>query len=186
MMWFTSDNHFGHKNVIKYCNRPFKNIQDMNELMIYNWNCCVMPDDIIFHLGDFSFLGMVESTKIVSRLNGYKILIKGNHDKSRAKMLRMGFNEVMKKMILPINSEDKFVLSHYPYKDQAYDPTKRTKKLGEPPIDAGSWLLCGHIHNRWKTKGKMINVGVDQWKFAPCSIVSLVKLRNEINDTHNK
>lgn len=181
MMWFTADNHFGHKNVIEYCKRPFENLQDMNELMVYNWNCCVKPDDIIFHLGDFSFMGMTESIKLLSRLNGYKILIRGNHDKNRRKMLRMGFNEVMDRVLLPINKEEEFVLSHYPYKDQDDDPTKRTRKLREFPVDAGSWLLCGHVHERWRTKNKMINVGVDQWKFAPCSILSVVKLRNESN-----
>ncbi len=180
MIWFTSDNHFGHKNVIEYCKRPFENVTDMDELMIYNWNCCVSPQDIVYHLGDFTFHGMIKSAEIMKRLNGYKTLIKGNHDKSRRKMLRMGFAEVMDQVILPINSDDQFLLSHYPYRDQDYDLTKRSKKLGEFPVDAGSWLLCGHVHERWLHKKRMINVGVDQWKFAPCSIVSVVKLRNKI------
>jgi calcineurin-like phosphoesterase family protein len=55
--YFTSDNHFGHKNIINYCNRPFNNIEHMHQEMIDRWNSVVNPEDIVFHLGDFVFRG---------------------------------------------------------------------------------------------------------------------------------
>lgn len=61
-VWFTSDNHFNHENVIRYCNRPFSGVQDMNAAMIKNWNARVRPQDFIFCVGDFGF-GTKESLK---------------------------------------------------------------------------------------------------------------------------
>ena len=76
-----ADTHFSHDNIIKYCNRPFKDIDHMNSALIKKWNTAVSKRDYVFVLGDFS-LGNAELTKvIVSQLNGYKILVKGNHDK---------------------------------------------------------------------------------------------------------
>src|SRR6185503_2555547 len=83
MIWFISDTHFNHNNIIKYSNRPFFSVQEMNETMISNWNNCVAPGETIFHLGDFMCgkRGDVEGIKnLVSRLNGTKVLILGNHD----------------------------------------------------------------------------------------------------------
>ena len=53
-IWFTSDTHFSHCNIIKYCNRPFKDVDEMNKILIQNWNNVVRPDDIVWHLGDFA------------------------------------------------------------------------------------------------------------------------------------
>ena len=75
--FMTSDTHFGHANIIKYCNRPFKSVKEMDNILIKNWNSVVSDEDIVFHLGDFSF-ERKDSYKY--RLNGDIILIKGNHD----------------------------------------------------------------------------------------------------------
>ncbi len=53
-IWFTSDTHFGHANIIRFCDRPFKDIQEMNERLIANWNAVVRPGDSVYHMGDFS------------------------------------------------------------------------------------------------------------------------------------
>jgi len=53
--WFSADDHFGHGNIIKYCNRPFKDSNDMNSSLIRNWNQRVKPEDTVFHVGDFCF-----------------------------------------------------------------------------------------------------------------------------------
>lgn len=86
-MFITSDMHFGHANIIKYCNRPFKDVDDMNNKLIHNWNQRVKEDDIVYHLGDFCFKGGVEGgiskpQYWENQLNGKIIHIKGNHDKN--------------------------------------------------------------------------------------------------------
>ena len=80
-LYVTSDTHFNHKNIIKYCNRPFNDVYEMNETLINNWNSVVTPEDIIYHLGDFGFGTKEELQEIFDRLNGYKYLIMGNHDR---------------------------------------------------------------------------------------------------------
>lgn len=79
-VFFTSDTHFYHGNIIRFCNRPFKDMEMMNETIISNWNNTVGQDDIVFHLGDFCLGGSAEWTKILDRLNGKIYLIMGNHD----------------------------------------------------------------------------------------------------------
>ena len=87
-VYFTSDTHFYHSNIIGFCKRPFKNVEDMNETLIENWNRVVGQDDIVFHLGDFCLGGSHEWTKILNRLNGKIYLILGNHD---LKNIRQGY-----------------------------------------------------------------------------------------------
>ena len=81
--WVTSDLHFGHKNIIRYSKRPFKDVEDMNEQLIQRWNDRVSPDDIVFNLGDFAFLKPEQIAKILSRLNGKQYFVMGNHDLDR-------------------------------------------------------------------------------------------------------
>jgi calcineurin-like phosphoesterase family protein len=78
--WFTSDTHFGHTNIIRFCNLPYANADDMDRDMIDNWNALVDPEDIVFHLGDVSFHKVEKTKEILNSLNGRKHLIKGNHD----------------------------------------------------------------------------------------------------------
>lgn len=107
-----ADTHFSHDNIIKYCNRPFKDINHMNSALIKKWNTAVSKRDYVFVLGDFS-LGNAELTKvIVSQLNGYKILVKGNHDKLPNDLyLEAGFKEVSS---YPILFEGFYLMSHEP------------------------------------------------------------------------
>lgn len=94
-IFIISDTHFGHKNVIEYCNRPFKTIKDMNDKIIENWNNVVSPNDLVYHLGDFGFGNRTEVNEFRKRLNGDIILIKGNHDRrGNESFLNAGFKEV--------------------------------------------------------------------------------------------
>ena len=78
--WFTSDHHFGHKNILEYEKeaRPFKTIEEMNETLIERWNSVVQPHHLVYHLGDFCF--GKKNMDIAARLNGKKKLVMGNHD----------------------------------------------------------------------------------------------------------
>ena len=85
MIYFISDTHFYHSNIIKYCDRPFKDTNEMNETIINNWNSIVKNNDTIYHLGDFCLSTNDEIKSIFNKLNGNKILIRGNHDRKSVK-----------------------------------------------------------------------------------------------------
>lgn len=183
--FFSSDQHFGHTNVIGYCNRPFANIQQMNDTLISNWNDIVTNEDHIYVLGDFS-MSINSMVEITPKLNGTKYLIPGNHDichsyhkKSRILEKRenqikryedMGWNVLQEQETILIYGV-KFNVCHHPI-EMVTEYDDKYKKWR--PIDDGRPLLCGHIHQHWKTKRTaqgtlMINVGVDVWDFKPVS-----------------
>lgn len=111
-VWLIGDTHFFHKNIINYENRPFKSVEEMNEALITNWNNKVSKDDKVFVLGDFALCTKNKMFDIVSRLNGYKVLIMGNHDNYAPEVyIGLGFKEVYR---YPIIFEDFFILSHEP------------------------------------------------------------------------
>lgn len=111
-IWFTSDTHFSHHNIIQYCNRPFKDTDEMNKVLIQNWNNVVMPDDIVWHLGDFALGDKTKIPEIVQKLHGNIRLVKGNHDNRSNQFYRdCGFKEVYN---LPVVFDEFIVLSHAP------------------------------------------------------------------------
>ena len=112
MIYFIADTHFNYRNIIEYYNRPFKDTNEMNEYIIQKWNSVVKENDIVYHLGDVGF-GTTEMLKeLVSRLNGTKILLRGNHDFKRGVngWKEVGFSEVYKKRI----ELENLVLTHAP------------------------------------------------------------------------
>lgn len=149
-LYFTSDTHWWHTNVIKYCNRPFKSVEQMNDTLIVNWNSIIGKDDTVFHLGDFCFCGPIKAKEILEQLNGNIILIKGNHDyKSVVKL----FDEVYPQVHL--NIEDKSVyLNHYPFAS----------------FPENCYQLFGHIHSNSGIYSKnQYDVGVDNNNYKPIS-----------------
>src|SRR5512135_1658657 len=92
--WFISDTHFGHANIIRYSNRPYKDVDEMNEMMIQEWNKLVKPGDLVYHNGDFAFLPTDKLEKLLRRLSGSIHLVLGNHDKdiikNRNQLLKQG------------------------------------------------------------------------------------------------
>lgn len=94
-IWITSDLHLNHTNIIKYCNRPYNSVTAMNEGIIHYWNLLIDNDDIVIFLGDLCFAKTsqaAEDTKYwASRLNGKKIIVKGNHDFKKLKYTSLGF-----------------------------------------------------------------------------------------------
>lgn len=198
MIYFTSDNHYWHNNVIRYCDRPFVSVEEMNEAMILNWNNMVRPEDTVYVLGDFSLAFRAVET-ISQRLMGHKILIPGNHDflhsyhkKSRKednrkiwiqKYVDYGWQVLPEQTTLDVPGVATFNLCHHPYSDETGEGDKYARWR---PVDDGRILLCGHIHEKWKTKRSpkdtlQVNVGVDVWDMAPVSLDRIVEL---INDGH--
>ena len=181
--WFTSDTHFGHEGIIAYCERPFKDVAEMDAELIRRWNACVQPGDTIYHMGDFSFCGLIHTREIMAQLNGYKVLVHGNHDKhffrKDGSFKDVGFDNTMLNGF--IERDGKILeMSHYQYK--GYDDLEGRDFSHVQLDDKGNWLLHGHVHRRWKINGRMINVGVDQWGFAPVSeeeIMGIVKPEKE-------
>lgn len=169
--FFTSDHHFGHRNIIDYCNRPFKVIKDMDEFMIKRWNEVVGPNDTVYHLGDFCLGSPAQCGTILEQLNGKKVLIRGNHDScSRtAYRQRVGFLEVY--LCLEVHG---MKLCHFPATgdDERHGDKHFDKR---PSLKDGEWLLCGHVHDIWKFKGRQFNVGVDVHDYYPLSLEQVLK-----------
>ena len=150
--WFTSDTHFDHANVIKYCNRPFRNKDEMNEALIENWNSVVRSGDRVFHLGDFAFSN--DPGKFFHRLNGDKILILGNHDRQPVKHLP--WNSVHTYFELKIDGKF-IVLCHYAFK--AWNKSHH-----------GALNFFGHSHGSMPMNSQQIDVGVDCWNYTPVNL----------------
>ena len=111
-IFLIGDCHFGHRNIIKYCNRPFKDVEDMNEQLIKNWNSVVGKNDIIYVVGDFALCGKQKIIEIGQRLNGRKRLILGNHDQASVNTYReAGFEFVYNHSIV---LDDFYIVSHIP------------------------------------------------------------------------
>ena len=109
-IFFTSDTHFGGDDIRRYENRPFADVQAMDEAMIQRWNAVVSPKDTVWHLGDFGAAG--HEAELLSRLNGRVLLVRGNHDtRDNAYYRAAGFAEVYD---LPVLYEGFWLLSHEP------------------------------------------------------------------------
>lgn len=173
--WLTADLHFGHKNILKYEDRPFSDIEAMDEALIQNWNSCVQPSQTILIVGDFALCGTQKCEAVVKRLNGYKFLLMGNHDwkHSPNRWLKMGFWDARKGSI---DLGRNLIACHLPYSGDSGDEDRYEK--ARPP-DEGKVLLHGHVHSKWKTNGRMINVGVDVWDLKPVSREVVTKLIEE-------
>ena len=176
MRWWTSDHHFGHANIIKYCNRPFAGADEMNKAMVDRWNDLVDDGDEVWIVGDL-VLGQltVNLSAHVWRLKGRKILVPGNHDacwQGHKKTKRQitcyfdlgGIARIVDDPAPVTLAGQRVRINHFPY---ALDTRYDLKHMKHRPSDDGSWLLHGHIHEKWRQHGRQINIGVDAWDFAP-------------------
>ena len=167
--YLISDTHFNHKNIIDYCNRPFKTIEEMNNKIISNWNKVVKENDIVYHLGDF-FLGSKDDLKnIVDKLNGTIYLVRGNHDRLTVKSYEDCGIIVLKNAPISIDKY-KIILSHRP--------------LPDTMIKDGYINIHGHIHQRKLEdiydsnlfdKKKHLNVSCDVLNFEPILLDNIIK-----------
>ena len=153
MIYYTSDLHLGHANIIKLCNRPFSDVTAMNEALINNWNARITNADTVYIIGDLMFRTADDPTIYLDRLKGKKHLIIGNHDKSWMKKVELSkYFESVERMLVFGNGKCKVTLCHYPM--MSFE---------------GKYLIYGHIHNNkndtyWnllKTMDNALNASVE-------------------------
>lgn len=184
--WWTADLHFGHANIIRYCDRPFDGVEAMDEGLIERWNDAVAPDDEVWVLGDFALGGLAEHLPLAKRLAGHKILVAGNHDacwEGRPKggferwideYLEAGFERIVQPPTTAALGGTVLVVHHFPYHGDSRGDVERFAE--HRPDDQGAWLLHGHVHDRWRQAGRQINVGVDAWGGRPIGDAQLADL----------
>ena len=184
--FWTSDSHFWHGNILKYCNRPFESVEAMNDALVANWNSVVGPDDHVYHLGDFCF-GNVEKWNWClepERLNGHIHLILGNHDPER--VFRDGtllerFDSIDFQKIIIIEGWT-VIMNHFPFLSFSNN------------FDHKVMQLFGHIHSGpgefgnvlpegYKLQWNQYDVGVDNNNYTP---VSWVQIREKLNLAMNE
>lgn len=185
MRWFTSDLHIGHANIIKHSDRPFVDVGQMNAGLVALWNSVVSPEDEVWVIGDIDMGQIDESFRYLAQLVGHKHLVLGNHDRpfkdvhdrygwAEVYRDRAGFVELHRGEVeLDLADGTTVRLCHFPYEGDSGD---RDRFVEHRPEDDGRWLLHGHVHEKWRQRGRMINVGVDVWAGLPVSEDRLVEM----------
>lgn len=167
MYYFTSDEHYFHKRIIEYSNRPFKDVEEMNETLIHNNNEVVTKNDVVVHGGDFGWLKTIhDAEKIIKRLNGTHLFVRGSHDRWMNKF----YHEIWQKRF-----GDKFiVVCHY-------------AMLVWPRSHYNSILLFGHSHGHLNSKiqGQCYDIGVDNNNFYPISEEQIFEIMKNKEDNFN-
>ncbi len=167
--WVTSDTHFMHENIIRYCNRPFKDSDDMTEVLINRWNSVVKKGDYVYHLGDF----FIEKPRtewedhkrdwILSRLNGRITLILGNHDDVSYLSTKKRFHEIV--LWKPWNNsigKQPMLFTHVPVHENSIMFN-----------NSDAINVHGHTHNFGSPKGPYKCVCVELTDYTPVSIEEL-------------
>ena len=188
-IFFTSDFHIGHANSIIFDERPFRDLEHMHEVLINNYNSTVRDTDTCYFLGDMGLCNSEYLTKVVSQLNGTKVLVLGNHDKGIDAMYKVGFDVVLHGATMQIAGE-RVTMSHCPllgvYREDTSSMTRSELKEnwhGESrekyrifsTHDNGQFHLHGHVHSPNKGRsqkilGQQYDVGVCANNFRPVSI----------------
>jgi calcineurin-like phosphoesterase family protein len=169
MIWITGDQHWGHARIIELCNRPFRDVAEMNEMLIANYNAVVGPDDEVYFLGDVAWKDVIAATNILRhRLNQSKrYLLIGNHDHKniRDPMFASCFEWIKDYHELTYNKQ-LYVMSHYPF--HSWRNSNRA-----------SFCCHGHTHSKIdNSQHYRMDCGVDNplCGFAPISIEAIEAL----------
>lgn len=170
--FLTADTHFGHENIIRYCNRPFANADEMNRVLIQNWNSVVHPRDIVWHLGDFA-IGKTDAevAEIFRSLNGTIKLLIGNHDVDRKGRLiqslaRLPWQTPPSHYAEIKHDKKRIILSHY-------------AGMTWNNAHHGSYQAFGHSHGQLKSLPRSLDVGVDAQNFRPISVEEFIRQADE-------
>lgn len=167
-VWMWSDTHFGHKNIIKYCNRPYPDVDLMNYSMLGNYLNVVKPNDIVVFGGDVGFMSEAKINEFLDQMPGYKIQIVGNHDLHRdGKLFNLNFDERHLCMVVDVVDHDleyQLLFTHYPM----------------TVVPKGCVNVHGHIHQHTLDPWN-INISVEHTNYAPLNMkVVLERARNYI------
>lgn len=181
--FYISDTHFGHFNIIKHCNRPFSTVEEMDEVMINNWNNVVTSKDTVYILGDVVF-SKNNPVDYLKKLNGKKIVIVGNHDydisKNHKKYLESKLiDRICDYLEITDNIDNqyyKIIMSHYPMVEWN-------------GFFRGSIHLYGHIHNNIQNNAYKImkninnayNVGADILDFTPKTLSEVIQYNKKFS-----
>ena len=161
-IFLISDLHIGHKNILKYCQRPFSLVEEMTNFFINNWNSIITNNDRVFMLGDFCLTGKNKIVEVGRKLNGRKTLVWGNHESASLNTYyAAGFEMVSK---YPILLNDTYILSHYPI------PVCKYKNIH------------GHIHNKpllFSNPENYFNVSVENINYTPINLTEIEAYFNE-------
>lgn len=178
--WITSDLHFGHKNIMKFCPQTRARFRDdlayMNNAMVEEWNARVEPGDLVYILGDVAFMSGSDAGRIMNRLNGDKILVEGNHDRKTLmdETFRGAFKEIHKYLDITYDGH-KCVMFHYPIHE--WDQMHR-----------GALHFHGHLHGgtTGMEKYRCMDVGMDSTGEIVISMDRAVRMikDNEIKSHH--
>ena len=131
--FYIADWHYNHANCIAFDNRPFKNVQEMNDELIKRWNSVVSENDTVYILGDMFWCNCKDALPVLDQLHGSKVLIKGNHDRVNGQV-RNHFENITSYDEIVLNGNKHIVLCHFPvlfFNRHRY----------------GSYMLYGHVHN---------------------------------------
>jgi len=191
--FYTADTHIGHKRILELCDRPFDNVEEMNEAIIDNINAVANEDDHLFVVGDALMGKLDDSLALVERIKPHTHLIVGNHDrmfihtgmseKEHRKALESfkryhdaGFEIIGYQEYHDIGDHG-VKICHFPYEGDSHDEDRYVEAR---PIDYfGEWLICGHVHNAWTQRGRQINVGVDVRDFTPLHEDEILEIINQ-------
>lgn len=183
--YFTADLHLGHGNIIEYSARPFRDVAHMSAELVERWNATVESTGEVLVLGDFAMGRIAETLPVASELNGRKVLVAGNHDRcwhghkkgvdaAVDRYLDAGFDEIWQGSVdLRLGGQVRALACHFPYRGDSHD---HDRFVAQRPADAGAWLLHGHVHQSWKVRERMVNVGVDVWDYRPVPESAIAEL----------
>lgn len=184
MIFFTSDQHFQHANIIQYCDRPFSSVEEMNLELIQRHNSVVRPQDVVFHLGDFCFGNRDNIPKFLAKLNGIHHLTVGNHDhawnpRKYSRYLKYGFSTVCKSRQLDLTDfgfPRIITLCHLPPDIGDTSLSVFDRGFVKHQLKPNNTLfLFGHTHQKSpEFSADSIHVGVDSWNYTPVSLIQLL------------
>jgi len=161
MYLFTADEHYGHENIIRYCSRPFSNIEEMDSIIIQRHNETVGKNDIVIHAGDFTLKKGDEAQYYIEQLKGNHIFLRGSHDY----WLTENVPAIWEKTI----EGHRIVVLHYAMRVWACS-------------HYNSWQLYGHSHGMLEPIGKQWDIGVDNNDFYPVSFGQIKEIMKERPD----